>query len=115
MPASALYAPSERVDIGALGLLSVASDGPVDPLGANDPTLGRRDAESLCACNAPLAIEVSRITRMVGTLASAIPLKPRARRRGWREVELEHPALSFTEGARSWVPERLLYPCPMRH
>jgi hypothetical protein len=115
VPASALQGPLERVDSDALELFSVAWDEPVDPFGTNDPTLGPRDAESLCAWNAPLAVEIAGTTRTVGTLASAIPLRPRARRRGWREVVLEHPALSFTQGARSWVPERLLYPCPIRH
>jgi hypothetical protein len=52
--------------------------------------------------------------RVVGTVASAMPLLVRAARSGWREVVLQHPALSLTKGARLWVPERLLYPCELR-
>jgi len=115
VPESALQEPLERFDADALVLSSPPWNEPLEPFGASDPTrLSNRDEKPSCAWNAPLAVEFSGAMRAVGTVASAIPLFLRSRRDGWREVELEHPALSLTKGARLWVPERSLYPCEAR-
>jgi len=112
VPDDALRMPFERVDTAELMLFGTPLwPEPVQPFGDGDPTLARGDAKTLCAWNAPLAAEVSGVVRTVGTIASGIPLVAGAQGQGWREVVLEHPALSFAEGARLWVPERLLYPC----
>jgi hypothetical protein len=114
VPETALQAPLERVNADALDLAG-DPNAPVEAFGTNDPT--RRlpgDEKPRCAWNAPLAVESSGVMRVVGTVASAMPLLVRAARSGWREVVLQHPALSLTKGARLWVPERLLYPCELR-
>ena len=56
-------------------------------------------------------MESAGLLRNVGTIAGGIPLGLRAQHDGLREVELEHPALSFEIGARLWLPESSLYPC----
>lgn len=115
VPDETVQKPLERFATDDLALFGVPWGEPVEPFGANDPTLALDDAKPLCAWNAPLAAETSGVMRTVGTLASGIPVRPGAKRQGWREVALAHPALSFAAGARSWVPEHLLYPCqPVR-
>lgn len=111
VPGESVQTQFERLDTDELMLSGALWAEPVEPFGADDPTLARGDAKTLCAWNAPLAAEISGVMRAVGTLASGIPLLAGARRQGWRAVVLEHPALSFTEGARLWVPQNLLYPC----
>jgi hypothetical protein len=110
VPDETVQKPLERFDTDDLMLWGVPNE-PVDLFGANDPTLALDDAKALCAWNAPLAAETSGVMRTVGTLASGIPVLPGVKHQGWREIVLAHPALSFAPGARSWVPEYLLYPC----
>jgi hypothetical protein len=115
VPQSALQEPLTRVGSDVFTLPTAPWGGPTDLFGANDPTRPPNgDEKPFCAWNAPLAVEISGATRTAGTVASAIPLLLRARRDGWREVELQHPALFITSGTRFWVPERLLYPCEAR-
>jgi hypothetical protein len=91
-------------------------NGPVEPFGSDDPTRVRASGggESVCAWSSPFAVESAGTLRSVGTIASGIPLGLGDRRDGLREVELEHPALSFLGDARLWLPENALYPCVVR-
>ena len=112
VPAGAVREPFEPFATDELLLGPGAPWGlPVELFGASDPMAKHDDTQAVCAWNAPLAAETSGVVRTVGSLASGIPLLPGARRQGWREVSFEHRALAFAAGARSWVPEHLLYPC----
>lgn len=111
VPMRALQLPLEPHDTEELLLAPWAPWGPEGRFGAGDPTSPNEAGETVCAWNAPLAVETSGVMRRVGTLASGISFRPGALRQGWREVTFQHPALAFADDARAWVPERLLYPC----
>lgn len=112
VPLATLQEPFEPFDTDQLLLGPGAPWGlPMELFGASDPMAKHDGSQAVCAWNAPLVAETSGVMRTVGSLASGIPLLPGARRQGWREVSFEHRALAFAAGARSWVPEHLLYPC----
>lgn len=113
VPAETVILGSERSDIAELTQVSSPWEVPLEPPDAGDPSHALPTADpSVCAWNAPLAVESGAQVYRVGRLASAVPLVLGARRAGFAYVSFDQPALSYeATQVKFLVPESSLYSC----